>query len=80
MADDLAYNPPTFFIVDRTGAVTKVAISWQLDAAMDLLADAGMLDEKRTELLVLAERGGKNPEQLARKLVTLGAALKAARA
>lgn len=72
------YKPPSVFIVDGSGEVTKYSASWQLDAAMDILLDARMLNEKRLRLLMVAEQTGKDPEALARKLVMLAGVLKVA--
>jgi hypothetical protein len=67
-------EPPRMFIVTSAAVVIEVVLSPQMDAAMDILGDAGMLDEKRAKLLHLCEQKGDNPEHLARKLVTLSKA------
>ena len=56
-------------------------ISDKLNVAMDILADAGMLDEDRIRLLLAVERNpdagfNGDPEALARKLVRLSAELR----
>jgi hypothetical protein len=63
------------FVASQT-EVTCCPISPELNAAVDILMDAG-LAERNLPLLIAAERSGKNPEQLARKLVRLADALKA---
>lgn len=40
-------------------------------AAMDILGDAGLLNEQRLKVLVVGEQEGLDPESTARKLVRL---------
>lgn len=78
-----ANMPDRMFTAGTTAAETTCfEISDKLNAAMDLLSDAGMLDDKRTRMLIMCEttRAGdsfdRDPEALARKLVGLNAALR----
>ena len=78
-----AYMPDRLFVAGLTPSTTVCHhISDKLNAAMDILQDAGMLDEQRARTLVLCEqtRAGEpfdnDPEKLARKLVRLGTALR----
>lgn len=61
---------------DGTTRQVDIACSFELDAAMDILGDAGMLDDTRVQLLVTAEQSGRNPEHFARHLVKLAQALR----
>ena len=65
---------PRMFVVTGAGVVLEVVLSPEMDAAMDILGDAGMLDQKRADLLYAAERSGRNPEHFARHLVKLSKA------
>lgn len=56
--------------------IVNIACSFELDAAMDILGDAGMLDDKRVKLLVTTEQSGRNPEHFARHLVKLAQAIR----
>lgn len=80
-----AHMPDRMFCAGLTPDTTVCfEISDKLNAAMDLLSDANMLDEKRMEILVMCEqtRAGdpfdRDPEALARKLVRLNAAMRSA--
>lgn len=78
-------GPHRIFVVwpDGTTKAGEMTVSPKLDAAMDILADGGMLDAKRLRLLVACEQDVNGPwggdcEALARKLVRLGRATKEA--
>jgi hypothetical protein len=61
------------FVVDGAGVVVVVShtVSPELDAAYDILDDAGYMREDRLRLIYEAERQGMNPEHFARHLVKL---------
>lgn len=65
---------PQIFYVGRTGTAVLHKATPELDAAMDILSDAGMLDDNRARLLGACIRDGRNPEHFARHLVKLGKA------
>jgi hypothetical protein len=48
-----------------------IGVSADLSAAVDILNDHGMLNDKRLKLLQAAESGGKDPVVFARHLVKL---------
>jgi hypothetical protein len=68
------------FIVDPTGVVVEASyeewlrhmgLSPKFSAAFDILTDDGYSPEKAAELLVAAEKIGRDPEVIARKIVSL---------
>ena len=50
----------------------------QLSAGVDIMKDAGYSERKITETLGAALRGGFNPEQIARKMVSFSRIIKEA--
>lgn len=78
-----AYMPDRMFLAGLTPAdTTCFEISDRLNAAMDILMDANMLDEKRMRMLHLCESTSagdpfdRNPEALARKLARISAVVR----
>lgn len=76
MSNDTAWVVREFVAGPDGTVLNEMAVSRGLDAAMDVLQAAGMkLTEERMRLLVGAEQGGRDPEQLAQKLVRLSQSL-----
>lgn len=78
----LANTTQRLFVAGSDGIeVRSFHITPEMDAAMDILGDANMLDVKRIQLLMACERDpgnafGGNPEHLARKMVHLSRAFR----
>jgi hypothetical protein len=79
-------DTPRCFAVTPAGVATALSVNGLLalmgvppavSAAYDLLTDDGMAPDRAAELAMTAHRTGRDPEELARKVVRLRRGLRA---